>query len=117
MFLNVNEYKHLACDSDMINAAIQDARTSGKIVVIPPINKRTGKDVWEITKSIVLYSGTTLVLNNSHLRMGDGIICRMMVNANYNLPVTEENLQKNMPETPMKLPDLEPAAITAVWSI
>ena len=96
MFLNVNEYKHLACVSDMINAAIQDARTSGKIVVIPPINERTGKDVWEITKSIVLYSGTTLVLNNSHLRMGDGIICRMMVNANYNLPVTEENLQKNI---------------------
>ena len=33
MYLNVNSYKHLQCDSDMINAAIKDSVKSGQIVV------------------------------------------------------------------------------------
>ena len=28
MFTNVNEYKHLACDSDMINAAVESDITT-----------------------------------------------------------------------------------------
>lgn len=96
MFIDVNKYKYLDCDSDMINAAIADAARTGSMVVISKVNERTGKDVWDITKTIVLPSNTTLIFNNCHLRLGDGAVCRMFVNENYDLPLTKENMQQNI---------------------
>ena len=96
MFINVNDYKNLSCDSDMINAAIIDGAKSGKMVVIPRINERTGKDIWDITKTIRLQDDTTLILNNCHLRMNDHAVCKLMVNENYELPWTEENKNRNI---------------------
>lgn len=91
MYINVNEYSHLSCDSDMINTAITDAAKYGKAVLIPKFNKRTGENVWNIEKSIVLKDETTVILNNCHLRQADGAACRMFVNENYNLSLTKEN--------------------------
>ena len=96
MFLNVNEYKHLECDSDMINAAIEAARENGKIVVIPRFNERTGLEIWDITKTIFLYSDITLIINNAHLRMNDNAVCRMFANRGVYLPLSPENRQKNI---------------------
>ncbi|MBR4890551.1 MAG: hypothetical protein IKU15_04610 [Clostridia bacterium] len=96
MFLNVNEYKHLSCDSDMINTAIEDASKNGKIVVIPRFNERTGLDIWDITKTIVMHNDVTLVINNAHLRLNDNAYCRFFINANCDVPMTPENKQKNI---------------------
>lgn len=96
MFINVNDYSHLSCDSDMINSAVKDAIGTGKAVIIPKINGRTGRDIWEITKTIYLYDETTVIINNAHLRLGDNTICQMFANANRNLPLTKENRQKNI---------------------
>lgn len=96
MYLNVNSYKHLECDSDMINAAIRDSVKSGQIVVIPKNNERTGKDVWDITKTIKFHNDVTLILNNCHLRLGDGAVCPMFTNANCDLPLNKKNRQKNI---------------------
>ncbi len=96
MFIDVNDYKHLSCDSDMINAAVSDSVISGKAVVIPRFNERTGKDIWDITKTIVLYSRVTVILNNCHLRMADGAVCKMFTNENCNKPLTAENKQYNI---------------------
>lgn len=96
MFIDVNSYKNLSCDSDMINAAISEGAETGKFVIIPKINMRTGKARWDITKTIVLKDNVTLILNNCHLRMGDGAVCKLMVNENYELPWTEENKNRNI---------------------
>ena len=38
MYINVNNYKNEACDSDMIQKALDEAAVSGVAVVIPKIN-------------------------------------------------------------------------------
>lgn len=96
MFIDVNEYKDLSCDSDMINSAIADASKTGKIVIVPKNNLRTGKQLWEITKTIVLKNDVTIILNNCHLRLGDGVVCRMIINENCDKPLTKNNKQKNI---------------------
>ena len=81
MYINVNDYKHLECDSDMIQAALDDAAKTGQAIVIPKINARTGKDVWDITKTILLNDESTVILQNCHLRLGDGCFCHAFANA------------------------------------
>ena len=82
MFLNVNTFLGCGCDSDMIQAAVDAAEKTGQCVVIPKHNSRTGKDIWEIDKTVLLYSGTTLVLQNCHLRMADDAVCNVFMNSN-----------------------------------
>ncbi len=98
MYINVNDYKHLECDSDMIQAAVDDAEFTGQSVVIPKINARTGKDVWDITKTILLHDESTVILQNCHLRLGDGTYCSAFTNKNATVPGTlgEEYKQKNI---------------------
>lgn len=82
MYLNVNDFSGLDSDSRMIQAAIDEAAQTGKSVIVPKYNKRTGKDVWDISQAIILRSGTTLILQNSHLRLADGAICNMFAGEN-----------------------------------
>lgn len=95
MFADVNQYLDAASDADMIQMAVDAARETGAPVIIPKRNARTGKDLWEIEKSVLLYSGTTIILNNAHLRMADGAICNMFMNSNARTPeaLTEEGKQ------------------------
>jgi len=54
MYINVNEFLNSSTDSDMIQAALDKARQTGAAVVIPKINRRTGKAIWDISKTIFL---------------------------------------------------------------
>lgn len=76
-----NAYSHLSTDSAMIQAAVDDARKVGGTVVIPRINQRTGREIWDITEAICLYSGSTVILRNAHLRLADEVICNVFKNS------------------------------------
>lgn len=86
MIINVNDFKDRSCDSDMLQAALDAAYETGEAVVVPKINARTGKDVWDISKTVRLHSGNVLLLMNSHLRLADGVICHMFTNTNARTP-------------------------------
>ncbi|NMA94904.1 MAG: hypothetical protein GX974_02565 [Clostridiales bacterium] len=66
----------------MIQAAIDAAKDSGVKVQIPRVNLRTGKNRWEITRSIELYTGTVVELDNCHLRLVDNVYCNIFKNFN-----------------------------------
>ena len=82
MFLNVNTFSDCGSDADMIQAAVDAAAKTGQSVLVPKYNVRTGKDLWEIDKTVLLHTSTTLILQNCHLRMADGAICNMFMNSN-----------------------------------
>ncbi|MBR3641056.1 MAG: hypothetical protein IKN53_03390, partial [Oscillibacter sp.] len=68
-------------DSTVIQMMINSAKLSGKTeVTIPPINPRTGTNVWTITRTIKVPSNMTLYINNCILRMGNYARCRMIQN-------------------------------------
>lgn len=98
MLINVNDYCTCTCDSDMLQAALDAARTSGKSVVVPRRNARTGKDLWEITKTVLLYDESILILQNAHLRMADDTICNMFSNSNARkeIALEKEGTQRNI---------------------
>ena len=60
-------------DSESIQNALDYAASSGiGRVVIPRINERCGKAIWDIDKAIILRSETEIVLDNCLLRQADG---------------------------------------------
>lgn len=98
MYINVNDYKHLECDSDMIQQAVIDAAKSGKSVLIPKINERTGQPLWNITKTIFLENESDVVLQNAYLRIGDGAYCNAFANRNARIEgkINECDKQRNI---------------------
>ena len=98
MFIDVNKYKEMNSDSEMIQAALDEARVNGKAVIIPKYNERTGQSVWNIDKTVLLYSESTLILQNAHLRLADGAICNMFTNSNARteLAKTDEGTQRHI---------------------
>lgn len=90
MYMNVNDFLNCSCDSDMIQAALDAAAETGESVVIPKFNKRTGKPIWEISKTVFLHSESILILQNCHLRMADDAICNMFANKNARQPIALE---------------------------
>ena len=70
-FFSPNDYLHLATDSQMIQAAVDDAAKIGATVKIPRYNERTKSYIWELDESIILYSGSSVILDNCHIRLGD----------------------------------------------
>lgn len=82
-------------DSLTIQAAIERAcELKENKIVIPRINARTGEALWEIGETIFLPSDFTLILDNCHLRMADGVYCNMFCNKNAYTKECEE--QKNI---------------------
>lgn len=73
-------------DSESIQNAIAAAKSSGlDTVVIPRRNERTGEMLWNISETILLPSGITIIIDNAHLRLADGVFCNMFRNENmYN---------------------------------
>ncbi|MBE7043135.1 MAG: hypothetical protein E7399_06530 [Ruminococcaceae bacterium] len=98
MYINANQFCNCSCDSDMIQSAVEEARKTGQSVLIPKYNQRTGKDVWDISKAILLYDESVIVLQNAHLRLADGAICNLFRNSNAKTEVglTPEGTQKNI---------------------
>lgn len=88
MDVNGNIQEH---DSLTIQMAIDRAceRKENKIV-IPRMNARTGEALWEIRETIFLPSDFTLILDNCHLRMADGVYCNMFCNKNAYAEESEE---------------------------
>lgn len=68
---NPNFYLDAADDSEMIQAAVDAAKEFGEKVVIPRKNMRTGKNLWILPRAIKVYSGTTICIDNAHLRQAD----------------------------------------------
>ena len=66
-----NDYLHFDTDSKMIQAAVDDAAKVGATVEIPRYNERTKSYIWELDESIILYTGSNVVLDNCHIRLGD----------------------------------------------
>jgi hypothetical protein len=79
---NPNEFLCYDNDSDMIQAAVDAAAKYGGKVEIPRLNQRTGKHYWEITHAINLYTGSVVILDNSCLRLADGVYCNIFKNSN-----------------------------------
>lgn len=70
-------------DSLTIQTAIDRAcELKENRLVIPRINPRTGRDLWEIKETIYLPSDFSLILDNCHLRMADGVFCNMFCSKN-----------------------------------
>ena len=61
-------------DSESIQNAIKIAAESGtRKVLIPRLNQRTGKSVWDIENAIILTSDIEIILDNCLLRQADGV--------------------------------------------
>jgi len=76
-----NDFAHLATDSAMIQAAVDEARKYGSRVEIPRYNERTGKCLWELDESIKLYTGSAVLLDNCHIRLCDGKYINFFTNS------------------------------------
>ena len=75
-----NDYKHLPSDSKMIQAAVDEAAKYGATVVIPRVNERTGECSWEIDETIILHTGSSVVLENCYMHLVDGCYANFFVN-------------------------------------
>lgn len=66
-----NDFK--GSDIDRINQAIAAAVASGKRVVIPKLNRAEDgvREVWLIDSAILVQTGTTLELENCHIKLSD----------------------------------------------
>ena len=77
-----------ASDAERIQEAIWEAKRRGVgTVLIPRRNEAKGEEVWIIDKTILLPSDITVILDGCHLRMADGVFCRMFENENAEKPV------------------------------
>jgi len=86
-------------DSAMIQASIDEAGEKGiRELTIPRINVRTGEPMYNITETILIPENFTLYLDDCHLRMADGVICRMFQNSNAltEKACTSEGTQHNI---------------------
>lgn len=90
-----NSYTHLPDDAAMIQAAVDAARETGASVVIPRHNERTGKDLWDLPRAVLLYSGSSIVLDNCFLRQSDDSIDNIFRNSICRTPegTKKENRQ------------------------
>ncbi len=93
-----NYYAHLENDSAMIQAAVDAAAETGDAVTIPRYNARTGGHVWNISKSILLHTGSVIYLENCHLRQADDHNTNIFRNSNNDTPLgyTREGRQSNI---------------------
>lgn len=86
-------------DSQTIQNAVDYAEKTGRgRVVIPRHNERTGENIWIIEKTILLPSDMTVVLEDAHLRLADGVFENIFRNRNCRTDHgnTMEGEQKNI---------------------
>lgn len=93
MYIDLRNYTDRSSDAKMIQAALDEAKTTGKAVLIPKYNPRTGEDIYHIDETMYLHDDTILILQNCHLRLADGSICNMFSNKNAR---TNLGLQRNI---------------------
>lgn len=86
-------------DSQRIQEAVDAAHNTGiNKVIIPRQNERNSSLIWEIDETIYLPSHMTVVIDNAHLRMADGVMCRMFCNSEVDSEFgkTQAGEQKNI---------------------
>ncbi len=91
-YINPNDPRYMAdTDSRSIQNAV-DAAESGacRTVIIPRRNERTGLDEWMIDKSILLPSDITVILDDCHLTLVEGVYENIFRNRNM---YTEHSLK------------------------
>lgn len=76
-----NSYIELADDAAMVQAAVDAAAECGASVTIPRFNARTGRNLWEFPRSVKLYSGSVILLENCHIRQADGSFDNLFKNS------------------------------------
>ncbi len=83
-----NEFQ--GSDVERINRAIEAASAVGGRVVIPRLNKNGAqeKEIWLLDSAILLRSGTTLELDNCHLKLSDRCRDNFMRSANCGIGIT-----------------------------
>lgn len=78
-FVDANDPRFTgSSDWETLQNAINAA--AGKCLVIPRYNARTGSTIWNIEKTLVMPSDTTVVLLDAHLRMADFTYCNLLTN-------------------------------------
>jgi hypothetical protein len=97
-YVTPNNYLQAESDSAMIQAAVDEAAKTGSEVIIPRVNRRTGRPVWVITEAVKLPSGSFVVLDNCHLRLADHVYCNIFKNSNARTPLalTREGRQHDI---------------------
>lgn len=78
-------------DSERINQAIAAAAAAGVRVVIPRLNRTEGgvRDFWLLDSAILVRSGTTLELENCHIRLSDRCRDNFIRSANCGAGITD----------------------------
>ena len=60
-------------DSESIQNAVDEALKTGiGKVVIPKLNKRTGKALWEVDSAVILSSNIEIILDNAYILQKEG---------------------------------------------
>lgn len=88
-----------ADDSAVIQAAVDAAAKSGEnFVVIPAMNRRTGKPGWTIARTILLPSEMTVILESCRMTLADGVFCNLFANSKAwtEEGLTEEGEERNI---------------------
>ena len=87
-FVTPNDFE--GTDSERINKAIETAASTGVRVVIPRQNRAGGalRDVWLLDTAILVRTGTTLELENCHIKLSDRCRDNFMRSANCGIGVT-----------------------------
>lgn len=76
-FVDANDPRFAgSSDWETLQNAINAA--AGKCLVIPRYNGRTGCTIWNIEKTLLIPSDTTLVLLDAHLRLADFTYCNLL---------------------------------------
>ncbi len=86
------------CDSKSIQNAVDKAKETGvNRVVIPRVNKRTGKPQWDISDAILLTADMEVILDNCYMRQIDGVMDNVFRNYPLDCPVcTIDGQQENI---------------------
>ena len=89
-YISPNEYRDRAkSDSQAIQMAVDAAAESlggSRVVRIPRRCQRTGLDVWNIDRTILLPSDITILLDDCRLRLADGVYQNIFRNKNVYTP-------------------------------
>ena len=78
-------------DSERINQAVTAAAASGRRVLIPKVNQTTEgpRDIWILDTAILAQEGTTLELENCHIKLSDRCRDNFIRSANCGVGITD----------------------------
>lgn len=97
-FISPNETQG-STDAESIQNAVNLAHETGlNCVSIPRYNAREGAFLWTIEQAIRLPSNMTILIDNAHLIMADGVYSNFFINSNAYLPesLTKEGRQHHI---------------------